>query len=258
MSRVSVVLRKRLMPLAAAAAIVAAPRAAPAAPSPMTVDGLVARYVAARGGLKRIQSIQTLRQQGHATMGAGRLALVTRELKRPGRIRFEITVQGVTAVFGSDGRKGWRVSPFEGDTGPQALPEEAVQEAIEQVDIEGPLVDWRNKGNKVELVGRELVGGREAYKLMITLKSGAVLHAYLDVKSLYLVRTESTRHMFGRAVQLETTFGDYRKTGGVLFPRLVEFGPVGRPQRLRVVVDKVEVNPPLSDARFEVSIPAQP
>jgi len=243
--------------LLAAVGILAVTPVVPATPSP-TVGEIVAQHVAARGGLKKIRSIQTLRQKGHATAGADRRALVTRELKRPGRIRFEFTTQGVTGVYASDGHHGWQVSPFDADMGPKPLPDEVVAEAIEQADIEGPLVDWKGKGHRVELVGREAVGGRETYKLKLTLKSGAVRHEYIDVKSLQLVRTESTRQLRGLPTQIETTFGDYKKSSGILFPHLIEIGAAGRPQRLRVVVDSIEVNPPLSDARFAMPIPVQP
>ena len=247
---------KRLLLLAAVALLAVTPAtpAAPAAPSP-TAEEIVAQYVTARGGLKKIRSIQSLRQKGHATAGPERHALVTRELKRPGRIRFEFTTQGVTGVYASDGQHGWQVSPFDADMGPKPLPDEVVAEAIEQADIEGPLVDWKGKGHRVELVGREVVGGRETYKLKLTLKSGAVRHEYLDVKSLQLLRTDSTRQLRGLPVQIETTFGDYKKSSGILFPHWIEIGAAGRPQRLRVVVDSIEVNPPLSDTRFEMPTP---
>ena len=241
----------------AAVALLAVTTVTPAASTP-TVDEIVERYVAARGGLKKIRSVQSLRQEGHVTAGAGRYALVTRELKRPNRIRFEFTSQGITSVYASDGEHGWRVSPFDGDTGPEPLSDKVVKEAVEQADIEGPLVDWKGKGHRVELIGLEVLSGRETYKLKLTLKSGDVRYEYLDVKSLQQVRTDSTRQFRGRAVQFETTYGDHRKIKGVLFPHLIEVGAVGRPNRLRVVVDKIQVNPPLSDARFEVSIPAQP
>ena len=248
--------------LLAAVACIGTPFAAPsaaAAPSASpAVEEIVARYVAARGGLKRIQSIQTLRQRGRATMGAERQALVTRELKRPGRIRFEFTVQGVTGVYVSDGQRGWKVSPFDGEMGPQPLGDQVVAEASEQADIEGPLVDWKAKGHQVELVGREANGGSQAYKLKVTLKGGAVLYNYIDVKSMYLVRTDSSRQVRGRPLQLETTFSDFKKTDGILFPRQVEMAAAGRPQRLRIVVDKLEVNPPLSDALFAVPASAKP
>jgi outer membrane lipoprotein-sorting protein len=200
--------------------------------------------------MKKLKALRTLRQEGRVDAGAGRVGLVTREIKRPGRIRFELTVQGVTSVFASDGERGWKVSPLEGEPGPQRLPDEVLIDASEQADIEGPLVDWKAKGSRVELVGRDAVEGRDAWKLEVTLKSGGVLTAWLDVESASLVRTEATRHARGKRVRIETSFGDYRKTGEILFPHLVEVRAAGRPQVLRIVVDKVEVNPPLSDARF--------
>jgi hypothetical protein len=159
-------------------------------------------------------------------------------------------VQGVTSVFASDGKTGWKVAPLEGDTGPQALPDDAVREAWEQADIEGPLVDWRAKGHRVDLVGHEAVAGRDAYKLKVTLASGDVRHDYIDVKSGHLVRTDSTRQVRGRAVQMTTIYGDHKKAGGVVFPRRIDVSAAGRPQSLRVTVETIEVNPFLSDARF--------
>jgi hypothetical protein len=223
--------------------------AAKVAPSP-TVDELIGRYVTARGGIQKLRALKTLRQEGRVHAGPGRDGLVMREIKRPGKIRFEFTVQGVTSVFASDGQRGWKVDPLEGEMGPKSLPDEALIDAREQADIDGPLVDWKSKGSRVEVAGREAVDGRDAWKLKVSLRSGGVLTAWLDVESASLVRTEATRQVRGKQVRIETTFGDYRKTGGILFPHLVEVRAAGRPQVVRIVVDKVEVNPPLSDARF--------
>lgn len=226
--------------------------AAPATPSP-TVDEIVARYVAGLGGQETIRSIRTLREKGRITAGPQREAVVTRERKRPSSTRFEFTVQGVTSVFVSNGHRGWKMSPLEGDLEPQPLPDQVVAEAAEQADIEGPLVDWKAKGHQVELAGREAVDSRDAYKVKLTLNSGAVRYEYLDVDSFIRVRSDSTRQLRGHAVQIESTFGDHRMTGGVLFPHLIEVAASGRPQRTRIVVDSIEINPPLSDARFTMS-----
>jgi len=239
-----------------AAALLAFTAASAAAPAPApTVDAIVADFIAARGGLTKIKAIQTLRQTGHVYGGAGREALVMRELKRPGKIRFEFTVQGVTAAYVTNGAEGWQVSPFIGELEPKPMPEDAVTEAMEQGDLEGPLVDWKAKGHQVELAGREVVGGRDAHKLKLTLKSGAVRYEYIDVKSHRQVRTDSTRQFRGQAVELTTTFGEHKRAGGVLFPGVIEVAAAGRPGTLRVVVDKIEVNPPIADARFERTTP---
>ena len=234
-----------------ALALPPAPDAPAANPtSSPTVDEIVKRYLAARGGLKKLEALQTLRQEGRVHAGAGRDGLVAREIKRPGKIRFELTVQGVTSIYASDGQRGWKVAPFEGDLKARPLPDEALIDAREQADIDGPLVDWKKKGSRIELVGREAVDGRDAWKLKLTLKSGGVLTAYVDVESANLVKTDATRRVRGRDVRVETTFGDFRKTGGILFPHRVEVRAAGRPQVMKIVVDKVEVNPPISDARF--------
>ena len=44
--------------------------------------------------------------------------------------------------------------------------------------MEGPLVDYRRKGHKVELLGKEKVEGVDAYKLKLTLKGGEVKYIY--------------------------------------------------------------------------------
>lgn len=237
------------------AAVAAAPAPTPA-PAP-TVDKIVADYIAARGGLAKIRAVQTLRQTGHAFAGGGREAIVRRELKRPGKIRFEFTVQGVTAAYVTNGKEGWQVSPFDGDLAAKPMPEEAVADAMEQADIESPLVDWKAKGHQVELAGREAVDGRDAYKLKVTLKSGGVRYDYIDVATHYQVRTESTRQLRGQPVQLTATFSGHKRSSGVLFPGVVEMTAVGRPQKLRVVVDAIEVNPPIADSRFEKAAPAK-
>ena len=231
------------------AAVVAVPaRAAdPAAP---TAEQIVARHVEARGGLKKIRAIRTLRETGRVTEGPNREALVTRELKRPSFSRFEITFQGVTGVFVADGTKGWKLNPFDGELEPRPLSEEAVREAAEQADIEGPLVDWKAKGHTIELLGKDVVGGRVVWKIRMTLKSGDLRYEYLDAKNFERLRTDSTRTVKGRPVQITATFGDYRKVSGASFPRWVEISASGRPQKLRITVDKVEVNPPLAEDRF--------
>jgi hypothetical protein len=231
--------------------LVAAGLAPPAGGGP-TLDDIIARHVAARGGAARIKALQSVRMIGKATTGAGRRALVTREVKRPGRVRMEFAFQGMTGVYAWDGEHGWQVSPLDGSLDPQPLSAENADLAVEQCDIEGPLVDWKAKGHTVELVGREKVGDQEAFKLKLTLESGAVRYEFLDTQSYLVVKTEVTRVVRGHAVDLETRFGDYKEVGGLRFPHSIESGARGRPRKLSVVVETIELNPVLDEARFRM------
>lgn len=216
------------------------------------LESLIARHIEARGGLQRLEAIQSLRASGRASAGPGREALITREVRPPGRIRTEFTVQGVTSVYACDGSRCWSVDPLAGSFEPELMPESDTNVAIEEADIQGPLVNWEAKGHFVELLGKEQVDGRETFKLKVTLSSGAVQTFYLDAESALLVRRETTETFRGQTIEVETTFGDFRPVGGVVFPHSIRSRVKGRPESLEVVVEEAELNTPLDDARFEM------
>ena len=224
----------------------------PASAGAQTVDEIVARHIEARGGLERIKAVQSIRMTGRANAGPGRDALVHREIKRPNRIRTEFTIQGMTGVYAFDGERGWEVSPFLGRMDPEPMSPESAQQAGEQADTAGPLVDWRAKGHRVALVGRETVEGREAYRLEVTLAGGTVRHDFIDAQSFLLVKTESTRLVRGHKRDVVTTFSDYKRVGGLLFAHAIVASTGGAAHRLSIVVEKVELNPTLDDTRFRM------
>lgn len=225
--------------------------AACSAPSP--VDEIVASNLAARGGTERIQALRAIRETGTVTASGGRVAKVVREVKRPGLFRLEFTYEGTKSVFANDGQRGWQVAPLQGQFEPQAMPPETDAAAgVDQRDIEGPLVNWREKGHVVELVGRETLPGGEASKLKVTLKGGAIRYDYVDVSSHQIVRSDVTRIIKGRPTQLVSTFSDFREVGGLVFPHLIETQVRDRPQVLRIAIRKIDLDPELDDARFRL------
>ncbi|MGH9389710.1 MAG: hypothetical protein ACRD1Z_08855 [Vicinamibacteria bacterium] len=226
-----------------------------ASASAQSLDEIVAQHVQALGGIERLRAIQSLRMSGRVTAGGGREALVVREILRPDKIRTEFTLQGVTGVYAFDGERGWKVAPFEGSYAPEPMEEEEASQAADQADIEGPLVDWKAKGHRVALVGKETLEGRDVYKLEVTLEGGSMMQQYLDATTFLRVRTESTRLVRGHRVELETTFDDYRSVQGVFFPHSIETGAVGRPRRLTIRVEEIEVNPPLDESGFRMPTP---
>jgi hypothetical protein len=230
---------------------------AAASPGPVraeteTLDALIARHIAARGGMERLQSIETLRASGRAKAGPAREALVTREVKPPGRVRTEFAFQGVTAVFACDGSTCWSVEPLAGIFEAKPMSEADTSLATEHADIVGPLVHWKAKGHTVELLGKETVDGREAYKLKVTLRGGGEEIDFLDAETALLVRRDTTRTLGGQLLELQTTFSDFRPVGGVVFPHLIRSAAKGRPDILEIIVEEAELNTPVDDARFEM------
>jgi outer membrane lipoprotein-sorting protein len=220
---------------------------------PSPVDEIIASHLAALGGEERIQALQSIRHTGTATASGGRVARVVREVKRPGLFRLEFSSQGTTSVFANDGETGWQVAPLQGVFEPQSVaPETDAAAGVDQRDIEGPLVDWREKGHMVELVGRETLPSGEAFKLKLTLAGGAIRHDYIDVASRQVVRSDVIRIIQGRPVELQNTFSDFREVGGIVFPHLIETRAEGRPEVIRIEVEMIELDPDLDDARFRL------
>ena len=219
---------------------------------PPTVDDIVARHLAARGGADKLHALKSMRATGSVDAGGGKVGRVTREIKRPGRIRLEFTYQGMTGVYAHDGEHGWEVAPLQGKFDPEPLPAETAAAAVDQIDIEGPLVDWRAKGHQVELAGRETIAGKQAYKLKTTLKGGAIRYDYLDPDTFLLLRTDVARAIRGHMTDLETSFSDYKAVDGIQFPYGIVSQAKNRPQKMVITVEKIELNPEIDEARFRM------
>jgi hypothetical protein len=122
-------------------------------------------------------------------------------------------------------------------------------------------VDSAAKGNRVELVGKESrVDGRSALKLKVTRKDGDVAYYFVDTRTYLPIRVEATRTVRGRPIAAEGTMGDYREAGGFLWPHRLENGASGMPDKQVVTIEKIEINPPIDDARFKMpgTKPADP
>ena len=218
----------------------------------MSVDEVIAKHIEALGGMDKLKAVNTVRMTGKMTVGPGIEAPVVMEIKRPSSMRLDFTVQGMTGTQAYDGKVGWTLMPFQGSTTPQPMAGEELQMMAEQADIDGPLVDYKAKGNTVELLGKEPVEGADAYKLKVTLKNGVVRTMYIDAEHFLQVKEESKRTIRGTEIEGETILGDYKEVGGMMFPHSMDSGQKGNPQRQKIVVDKIEVNVPIDDARFKM------
>jgi outer membrane lipoprotein-sorting protein len=223
-----------------------------------TVDELVAKNIQARGGADKIKAVKSARTTGKMVMGQGIEAPFVMMEKRPNQTRMEFTFQGMTGLQAYDGKNGWSLMPFMGKKEPEAVPEEENKLMEEQADMDGPLVDYKSKGHKVELLGKEQVEGADAYKLKLTMKSGKTRTIYLDADSYLEIKMEAKRTLRGAEVEGETTYGDYKDESGLMVPHTVESGVKGSPQKQKLIFEKFETNPDLPDSLFAMPAGTKP
>jgi outer membrane lipoprotein-sorting protein len=221
-----------------------------------TVDEIIAKNVQARGGMDKIKAVQSIRSTATMTMGPGMEAPGSLIQKRPDMARLEFTVQGLTAIQAYDGKVAWQIMPFMGKKDPELMSADDKKDIEENADIDGPLVDYKSKGNKVELLGKDKVEGTDVYKLKVTLKNGDVITDYLDADSFLEIKQEMKRTVRGTEREIESSLGDYKEVNGLMFAFAMENGVKGSQEKEKLTVSKIELNVPVDEAIFKMPAPA--
>jgi hypothetical protein len=227
--------------------------------SAQTAEELVQKNLQAKGGVDKIKAIKSLKltakyQQGSFT------AQFAEEAKAPDLLREMFTIQGMTQIQAYDGKTGWQISPFQGRRDPEMLGEDDLRDISEDADFYGPLVDYKEKGNTVEYLGRDTVDGDDVYRLKVTLKNGDIVYMYLDPDTYIEIRTERQQFIRGAVRETQTDLGSYKQVAGVFFPFSISSGPKNRPdQKGTVTIDKMEANVDIPNSQFTMpSAPASP
>lgn len=217
-----------------------------------TVDSLVTKNTEAKGGAQALAAVQSLKLQGKMLVNNGKLELryvVTK--KRPGAVREETTLQGMTRIDAYDGTEGWKITPFGGRKDPEKISADDAKALIQDSEIDGPLINWKEKESTVEYLGQEDVDGTLAHKLRVTRKNGDINYVFLDPDHFLEIRIITQRMENGAQVENETDLGDYEKINGVFFPFSIEGGPKGATDKQKVIFEKAEANTPIDDSIFK-------
>jgi hypothetical protein len=219
--------------------------------SAQTADEIIAKYIKTIGGAEKIEAIKTLRRTGKFTGGGGFEAIFIKENKRPQMTREEFLIQGMTGVTAYDGKTGWKIQPWQGKKDAEPLGEDELKGIQESADFDGPLINYRQKGNKVEFAGAEPVEGTDAFKLKVTLKNGDVRYYFMDTDYYVPIKIEYKMMVRGAEQELESSLGDYKEVAGVYLPHSIESGVKGSPNRTQITFEKIEANVALDDSKFK-------
>jgi hypothetical protein len=218
-----------------------------------TAEELVQKNIEAKGGIDKIKAIKTVRLTGKLDAGGGFTGMVGQENKRPNLVRETFTLQGMTQVQAYDGSAGWQIQPFGGRKDPQLMGEDDLRDLIIDADFDGPLVDYKEKGNRIEYLGHDVVDGDDALRLKVTLKNGDTIYYYLDPDTFLEIRTERREFIRGAVRESVADLGSYKPVAGVMFSFSVNGGPKDDPTSWQsVTFEKIEANVDLPDTDFAV------
>ena len=224
--------------------------------SAQTVDEIIKKNIDAHGGIQKVKAIKSVKVTGKVLpTNLGQEIPIVIQQKRKNFVRIDATFQGKSQISAYDGQTGWKIDPFQGSSEPERVAGEELKELEEQSDMDGSLVDYKEKGHTVELVGKEDLEGTPVYKLKLTLKNGDVRNIYIDAANYLELKTTAKRQTSGGEIEIENYLGNYKPVNGILMAHSIENKVRGQVVS-QITFDKVEMDIPIDDSVFKM--PAKP
>jgi outer membrane lipoprotein-sorting protein len=230
-------------------ASVSRPTSADAAQA-VTVDDVIARNLAARGGAEKLRSLNSVKITAVVTAQGMELPMTSWAM-RPNRLRRDTKFQDQNIVMAFDGKTVWNINPMTGSTAPQEVTGPQADLTRDEATFDPLFLTYKERGHTIELVGTETVDGTEAYHLKVTKKNGSIEHYYLNAATALEMRTVSTLERNGMTAEVTTDLGDYQTVDGMQVAFSMKQSMRGN-LVAQVKLQKVEFNVRIEDDLFRM------
>ena len=215
-----------------------------------TADEIVQKYAAAMGGLDAFKKVQTAKFAGNVSVQGNDLPM-TMQVINNRAVRSDVDVMGTAVTNSYKDGKGWKLNPFAG------IETATDMEPAELNDIKGlsslasPLMDYKNQGHTIELIGQEDVEGVKTFKIKLTAKEdGRATFYYISTADYHIIKASSKRMMQGAETEVETYFSDVKEFNGIRFA-------MNRTQKMNgsvfqtIQYNTIELNVKIEDSVFD-------
>lgn len=214
-----------------------------------SLDEIVAKNLAARGGIERLRALQTVQTSGTLTLEPIGAIPVTTWAKRPNKFRRDSTLPNRQTSTAFDGTTIWVVDSAGGSPTARAITEpEAVAAARQEGNFDPVLLDYKERGHQVTFVGNEEIEGVPVHHLRVTRKGGQVEHYYLNAETGLERRIVGVAERAGFKTEVRTDLSDYREVDGMMFAFRIQQSSGS--EKATVTLDRVAFNVPIDDGMF--------
>jgi hypothetical protein len=201
-----------------------------------TVDDVINKYVEALGGKEKLAALKSIKYSGSINIQGNDVTIVQTKLNMKG-MRLDIFVAGTENYQIVTPEKGIVFMPVQGMTEPSPMPEAELKAGQNQLDVQGALFNYKEKGITVELLGTEKLNGEDNHKLKITFKNGLVTTCFIGAKNYRINKTVSKRMINGEEKDMETTYTNYKQNTDGFW-----FAYNSTSMQGEMVYDKIETN----------------
>jgi len=226
-----------------------------AAASAQTADDIIEKGIAAGGGREALAKVTSRATTGTMTVTtpggdvAGTIEVLNQAPNKTQTIiTLDLSAMGagkMTIDQRFDGTNGYASNSMQGETPVTSSQIDTQRNAI----FPSPFLDYKERGTKIELTGKEKVGDTDAYLLLVTPAKGPTSRLWMDATTYLPVKTTTTVETAEvGTVEQTMVMSDFRQVDGITMP--FKFVGSSAVQTFTVVVTKVEHNVNVDPARF--------
>lgn len=212
-----------------------------------SAEEIVQKHLEAIGGAANWKKVNGYKMKGNVNAGGMEIPVSILTAHNKG-MRMEYDLMGMSNYMIVTPTEGWMYFPVQGQTQPEPFTADQVKEMQEQLDVQGEFVDYKEKGTKLELLGKDDMEGTETYKLKVTKKDGKEKTVYFDVDTYYLLKEVQKIEADGKEAESVINYSNYKKLPeGIVMPMTIE-SPMGP-----VTMSEVVINPNIEEGSFKPS-----
>jgi outer membrane lipoprotein-sorting protein len=216
-----------------------------------SVDDIVQNYLKNMGGADKIEAIKTMKAEGKI-MAQGMEMQIIIWAKKPNKLRFEVSMGDQKMITVLDGETAWMINPIAGSTEPKEIPKEQTQNFSNAADmVNDPFIDYKKKGHKIELLGKEEMEGTGVFKLKLTRKEGTEIIIFLDAETYIPLKSSMKQKTNDQEYNIDVVFGDYKPVTGVMMAHSMETFINGQ-STASMLFDSFEANIKVEDDFFKM------
>lgn len=233
-----------------------------------TADEIIAKYFENTGGIAKWKALQGVKISAKMNQGGMEFPLQIIQLK-DGRQATSFTVQGLEIKQGVfDGTTLWSTN-FQTKKGEKSDAEATENFKADLGDFPDPFLNYKERGLKVELLGKETVDGSETFKIKLTKKpikvdgkeTDNIVFYYFDAENFIPLMSETEiKSGQGKGMVAQSKFSDYQEAksefaevSGIMMPFSMAQGVKGQGSQ-PLTINTIELNPKVDAAIFAMPV----